>query len=263
MENSTSTLVKRTGNPSSVIFSGAKELGCSRALSGNSCRKDPTTEDAITQQLHRCDSNNGSVLRACSHCGTAKTPLWRTGPQGPKSLCNACGIKFKKSRKCLGGTDHGMELRGSHPAPPISNNISTGSFKRKQDRVTSLNFCVSLDEDHPRNHHKRIEWQQGLSWNRSWQQGEDVTGSSSESCLTWNPHYLSSPSSRGGVSMNSPESSSPSSKRVPLPTPDDQQDAQNHHNNSIGRACDKDDEEEEEAAVLLMALSLRLKQSSR
>ncbi|GBG90767.1 hypothetical protein CBR_g51273 [Chara braunii] len=39
--------------------------------------------------------------RVCVECGTMKTPLWRNGPRGPKSLCNACGIRFKKERKAL------------------------------------------------------------------------------------------------------------------------------------------------------------------
>uniref|UniRef100_A0A7N0VAM3 GATA-type domain-containing protein n=1 Tax=Kalanchoe fedtschenkoi TaxID=63787 RepID=A0A7N0VAM3_KALFE len=52
--------------------------------------------------------------KRCAMCGTARTPLWRSGPAGPKdlttdnaswfqflqSLCNACGIKQRK-RKAL------------------------------------------------------------------------------------------------------------------------------------------------------------------
>ncbi|KAJ7005235.1 hypothetical protein NC653_009898 [Populus alba x Populus x berolinensis] len=30
------------------------------------------------------------------NCNTRNTPMWRNGPLGPKSLCNACGIKYKK-----------------------------------------------------------------------------------------------------------------------------------------------------------------------
>jgi hypothetical protein len=36
--------------------------------------------------------------RRCSHCGVQKTPQWRTGPQGAKTLCNACGVRFKSGR---------------------------------------------------------------------------------------------------------------------------------------------------------------------
>lgn len=37
-------------------------------------------------------------VRRCSHCGVQKTPQWRTGPLGAKTLCNACGVRFKSGR---------------------------------------------------------------------------------------------------------------------------------------------------------------------
>ncbi|WOL19547.1 GATA transcription factor 4-like [Canna indica] len=36
------------------------------------------------------------ITRKCSACGETRTPLWRNGPNGPKSLCNACGIRYRK-----------------------------------------------------------------------------------------------------------------------------------------------------------------------
>ncbi|KAE8698434.1 hypothetical protein F3Y22_tig00110597pilonHSYRG00187 [Hibiscus syriacus] len=36
--------------------------------------------------------------RKCLHCATDKTPQWRTGPIGPKTLCNACGVRYKSGR---------------------------------------------------------------------------------------------------------------------------------------------------------------------
>ncbi|XP_010530809.1 PREDICTED: GATA transcription factor 3 [Tarenaya hassleriana] len=38
--------------------------------------------------------------RRCSHCGANSTPQWRTGPLGPKTLCNACGVRYKSGRLC-------------------------------------------------------------------------------------------------------------------------------------------------------------------
>ncbi|KAK5584404.1 hypothetical protein RB653_006015 [Dictyostelium firmibasis] len=32
----------------------------------------------------------------CRHCGTTDTPEWRRGPDGRKSLCNACGLHYSK-----------------------------------------------------------------------------------------------------------------------------------------------------------------------
>ncbi|ORY05759.1 hypothetical protein K493DRAFT_159907, partial [Basidiobolus meristosporus CBS 931.73] len=36
---------------------------------------------------------------ACTECGTTKSPEWRRGPQGPKTLCNACGLRWAKKSK--------------------------------------------------------------------------------------------------------------------------------------------------------------------
>ncbi|KAL1538321.1 GATA transcription factor 4-like [Salvia divinorum] len=36
--------------------------------------------------------------RKCLHCASEKTPQWRTGPMGPKTLCNACGVRYKSGR---------------------------------------------------------------------------------------------------------------------------------------------------------------------
>ncbi|CAN0858739.1 GATA transcription factor 9 [Linum grandiflorum] len=43
-------------------------------------------------------SGSGSTVRRCLHCGSDKTPQWRTGPMGPKTLCNACGVRYKSGR---------------------------------------------------------------------------------------------------------------------------------------------------------------------
>ncbi|KAE9621385.1 hypothetical protein Lal_00032089 [Lupinus albus] len=51
--------------------------------------------------LNMNSSNNNNVecyLRKCLHCGAEKTPQWRSGPMGPKTLCNACGVRFKSGR---------------------------------------------------------------------------------------------------------------------------------------------------------------------
>merc|ERR1711939_471969 len=37
--------------------------------------------------------------RACRHCDTHFTSQWRTGPSGPSTLCNACGIRYARQIK--------------------------------------------------------------------------------------------------------------------------------------------------------------------
>ncbi|XP_062216808.1 GATA transcription factor 1-like [Phragmites australis] len=40
----------------------------------------------------------GAARRRCTHCATEETPQWRQGPDGPSTLCNACGVRFKSGR---------------------------------------------------------------------------------------------------------------------------------------------------------------------
>ncbi|KAG0474894.1 hypothetical protein HPP92_014580 [Vanilla planifolia] len=40
----------------------------------------------------------GPGERRCTHCGVQKTPQWRAGPHGAKTLCNACGVRYKSGR---------------------------------------------------------------------------------------------------------------------------------------------------------------------
>ncbi|CAO2198213.1 unnamed protein product [Urochloa humidicola] len=45
------------------------------------------------------NANVATGARRCANCDTTSTPLWRNGPRGPKSLCNACGIRYKKEER--------------------------------------------------------------------------------------------------------------------------------------------------------------------
>lgn len=49
---------------------------------------------AVTMERIGSEEDEG---RSCVDCGTTKTPMWRSGPRGSKSLCNACGIRWKKA----------------------------------------------------------------------------------------------------------------------------------------------------------------------
>ena len=47
------------------------------------------------------EGSNGQqqpMPRRCTHCLAQRTPQWRAGPLGPKTLCNACGVRYKSGR---------------------------------------------------------------------------------------------------------------------------------------------------------------------
>lgn len=43
--------------------------------------------------------------RACVSCGAVKTPQWRSGPAGSKTLCNACGTRLMRIQTIAGTMD--------------------------------------------------------------------------------------------------------------------------------------------------------------
>ncbi|CAA7035779.1 unnamed protein product [Microthlaspi erraticum] len=56
---------------------------------------------------------NNLLTRRCANCDITSTPLWRNGPRGPKSLCNACGIRFKKEERRAATAGNSTSSRGS------------------------------------------------------------------------------------------------------------------------------------------------------
>nr|GLL42265.1 GATA transcription factor 16-like [Ipomoea trifida] len=59
--------------------------------------------EEMNNQAQTPESETSTQIKTCADCGTTKTPLWRGGPAGPKSLCNACGIRSRKKRRALLG----------------------------------------------------------------------------------------------------------------------------------------------------------------
>ncbi|KAJ8639272.1 hypothetical protein MRB53_015966 [Persea americana] len=72
-------------------------------LSNGSAESEPPKKkikEEKKKKKHRVDSVrvDSGVVRKCKHCGIEKTPQWRMGPMGPKTLCNACGVRYKSGR---------------------------------------------------------------------------------------------------------------------------------------------------------------------
>ncbi|KAL6708895.1 white collar 2 type of transcription factor [Coniothyrium glycines] len=63
----------------------------------------------------------------CTDCGTLDSPEWRKGPNGPKTLCNACGLRWakKEKKKQIGPSSSGTATMMHTPSMPMHS--STGS----------------------------------------------------------------------------------------------------------------------------------------
>ncbi|XWS52429.1 hypothetical protein CRYUN_Cryun11dG0070300 [Craigia yunnanensis] len=68
------------------------------------------------QQRQRGGNYNDPNKRCTNYnCTTNDTPMWRTGPLGPKTLCNACGIKYRKEEEKRKGKEAGSKGQQSKP----------------------------------------------------------------------------------------------------------------------------------------------------
>lgn len=85
--------------------------------------------------------SQGGEIKRCADCGTSKTPLWRSGPAGPKSLCNACGIRSRKKRRAI---------LGLKPEDKKSRKINNGSGMTSSSSSSSTSSRLSGTPLHQR-----------------------------------------------------------------------------------------------------------------
>ncbi|CBI16598.3 unnamed protein product, partial [Vitis vinifera] len=81
-------------------FPGRTRSKRSRASSTNKVWTSSSSSSVISGERSSSSSPASSPTgaRKCTHCASEKTPQWRTGPLGPKTLCNACGVRYKSGR---------------------------------------------------------------------------------------------------------------------------------------------------------------------
>ncbi|KAK4595568.1 hypothetical protein RGQ29_013875 [Quercus rubra] len=79
--------------------------------------------------------------KCCTVCKTTKTPLWRGGPAGPKSLCNACGIRDRKRRNSMMGLSH-VSYRKKYRSNARATTATTKSNSNATTTTTSTAKAV-------------------------------------------------------------------------------------------------------------------------
>ena len=53
----------------------------------------------------------------CHSCNRAETPEWRRGPDGARTLCNACGLHYAKLTRKQQGANKGTSVGSSNLRP--------------------------------------------------------------------------------------------------------------------------------------------------
>lgn len=70
-------------------------------------------EDASKRKKKKPKPEEGDYV--CTDCGRVDSPEWRKGPLGPKTLCNACGLRWAKKIKRSGGDPNAAVGKGYPP----------------------------------------------------------------------------------------------------------------------------------------------------
>ncbi|GAU37470.1 hypothetical protein TSUD_207060 [Trifolium subterraneum] len=95
-------------------------------------------------------SSENSPKKTCADCGTSKTPLWRGGPAGPKSLCNACGIRSRKKKRAILGISKGNNEEGTKKGRKSngSGGSKVGDNLNMKQRLFNLGKEVFMQRSH-------------------------------------------------------------------------------------------------------------------
>ncbi|XP_060190115.1 GATA transcription factor 21-like [Lycium barbarum] len=84
------------------------------------------------------NSSNYIPIRVCADCNTTKTPLWRGGPKGPKSLCNACGIRQRKARRAMAEAAEAAANGKTHTTDQTSSSTMKIKIQHKE-KIAKVN----------------------------------------------------------------------------------------------------------------------------
>ncbi|KAF9600983.1 hypothetical protein IFM89_014968 [Coptis chinensis] len=98
---------------------------------------------------------NNTMIRTCSDCNTTRTPLWRSGPKGPKSLCNACGIRQRKARRAMAAATAAARNGVAHTdTSPVQTKLHFTKKKSGKGHVAQQNkqFKLGITPHNRRNH---------------------------------------------------------------------------------------------------------------
>lgn len=83
-------------------------------------------------------------IKCCTKCGATKTPQWREGPYGPKTLCNACGVK--RTRKLRAEQD-GHKRKRTLNSSIVKGGNTKGCNTCVQEHIEPLTTSLK-DEGH-------------------------------------------------------------------------------------------------------------------
>ncbi|XVF06234.1 hypothetical protein REPUB_Repub06bG0030100 [Reevesia pubescens] len=83
---------------SELIMPKKEDYSSNNSSSNNLVEESKKVELDEEEKVSNSGQQQQMQPRRCTHCLAQRTPQWRAGPLGPKTLCNACGVRYKSGR---------------------------------------------------------------------------------------------------------------------------------------------------------------------
>ncbi|CCF56809.1 hypothetical protein KAFR_0B05130 [Kazachstania africana CBS 2517] len=110
-----------------------------------------STANSLAEKLSSQQSNLNTRYNndktKCLHCDEIDTPEWRRGPYGNRTLCNACGLFYRKLVKKFGNKNANLLMRFNKLINPEDRRIPLEFFV-PGEVVKSLDSDPTLDSDY-------------------------------------------------------------------------------------------------------------------
>lgn len=106
----------------------------------------PKPKKKQEKRAARGAKQSASRKRKCEFCGTTETPMWRRGPTGKGTLCNACGVKWSLKFRKRAGKKPKQDKHTKHDDLPRE---QTRHSTRKKIPAKRLSSTDSKEEHSP------------------------------------------------------------------------------------------------------------------
>lgn len=150
---------KATMNGMPIIFKTPNSLSTAKGKvkSKSTKKKKKSLTEGSSQDYRRSLSHglmlaetirkNDQATTSCVHCGEGSTPEWRRGPYGNRTLCNACGLFYRKLIKKFGVKDANLLMRFKKQINPEDRRVPS-LVNVPAAFLSQLNEDSSLDSEY-------------------------------------------------------------------------------------------------------------------
>jgi len=110
---------------------------------------------SLTRSLAVAGTGSKPLPGPCRSCGATDSPQWRTGPEGLRTLCNACGVRYSRGLPRAGHVNGRSQWRHTtlegdmHHWQPLrgSDDGLQGVYKEQEQEEGGVQLCAAASAE--------------------------------------------------------------------------------------------------------------------